>query len=80
MRRYHFDLRDGEALVPDEEGVVLPDLGSVQEEAAKALADMVHNAALKSVSLVQMAIEVRDDDGPVMHVKFAVDILRQQQN
>ncbi|MGF6426497.1 DUF6894 family protein [Bradyrhizobium elkanii] len=80
MRRYYFDLRDGEALVPDEEGIVLPDLGSVQEEAVKALADMIHNATQKSVSLIQMAIEVRNDDGPVMHVKFAFDILGHQQN
>ncbi|MGX1106229.1 MULTISPECIES: DUF6894 family protein [Bradyrhizobium] len=76
MRRYYFDLRDGEALIPDEEGMVLPDMGSVQEEAVKALADMVHNAAQKSASLIQMAIEVRDDDGPVMQVKFAFDIVR----
>ncbi|MFB9265583.1 DUF6894 family protein [Bradyrhizobium erythrophlei] len=76
MRRYYFDLRDGEALVRDEEGMVLPDIGSVQEEAVKALADMVHNAALRSASLLQMAIEVRDDDGPVMNVRFTFDILR----
>ncbi|MFB9265985.1 DUF6894 family protein [Bradyrhizobium erythrophlei] len=76
MRRYFFDLRDGEALIPDEEGMVLPDVGSAQEEAMKALADMVHNAAIKSLSLIQMAIEVRDDDGPVMQVRFAFDIVR----
>ena len=77
MRRYYFNLRDGEALIPDEEGMILPDVGSVQEEAVKALADMVHKAALKSISLIQMAIEVRDDDGPVMNIGFTFDILRQ---
>ena len=76
MRRYFFDFRDGEALIPDEEGMVLPDIGSVQEEAVKALANMVHGAAQKSASLIQMAIEVRDDDGPLMQVRFAFDVVR----
>ncbi len=57
--------------------MVLPDIRTVQEEAVKALADMVHSAPQKSASLIQMAIEVRDDDGPVMHVRFTFDILRQ---
>ncbi|WFU55262.1 hypothetical protein QA639_37910 [Bradyrhizobium pachyrhizi] len=56
--------------------MVLPDIGSVQEEAVKALADMVHGAGKKSAGLIQMAIEIRDDDGPVMQIRFAFDVVR----
>ena len=35
MRRYYFDLRDGDELAVNEEGVELRDIDSVQEEAAR---------------------------------------------
>ena len=41
MPRYHFDLRDGEAFVVDEEGMELPDIESAQMEAAEFLSDSV---------------------------------------
>jgi hypothetical protein len=40
MRRYYFDLREGDDLAPDEEGLELPSIEQVQEEAARSLADM----------------------------------------
>ena len=45
LKRYYFDLRDGNGLAPDEEGVELPDIESVQEEAALSLADMARKPA-----------------------------------
>ncbi|WP_309142534.1 DUF6894 family protein [Bradyrhizobium sp. sGM-13] len=44
MRRYYFDLRDGDDLAPDEEGLDLPNIERVQEEAARSLADMARDA------------------------------------
>ncbi|MFK4726616.1 hypothetical protein ABIE89_007716 [Bradyrhizobium niftali] len=40
MAIYYFDLRDGDEIVPDEEGLELQDLLAVQEEAARALASL----------------------------------------
>ena len=40
MKRYFFDLRDGDELTPDDEGVELSTMEAVQEEAARSLADM----------------------------------------
>jgi hypothetical protein len=40
MPRYYFDIRDGEDLYPDEEGLDLPDLRSAEVEAATSLAMM----------------------------------------
>ena len=62
MAIYYFDLRDGDEIVPDEEGVELRDLLAVQEEAARALAglswDSVQN--FKGAQSHRMSIEVRD--------------------
>jgi hypothetical protein len=78
MRRYYFDLRDGDALVVDEEGLELLNVEAVQEEAARALAGFAWDAARCSAGSDShsLAIEVRDDAGPVMNVRFAFEIER----
>jgi hypothetical protein len=78
MRRYYFDLRDGDVLVVDEEGLELLDIGAVQDEAARALAGFAWEAARCSAGSDShsLAIEVRDDAGPVMNVRFAFEIDR----
>jgi hypothetical protein len=61
MAVYYFDLRDGSEIVPDEEGMELSDLVAVQEEAARALAnlswDTVRNFA--GAQSHTMSVEVR---------------------
>ncbi|MHC2257144.1 hypothetical protein ACVILK_006836 [Bradyrhizobium embrapense] len=74
MTRYYFDMQDGDGLVPDEEGIDLPDLRAVQIEAAKSLADMARDAVYPippTAETHRLVIEVRDDRGPVMDVKFS---------
>jgi len=82
MPRFYFDLRDGDDLAVDEEGLELPDIGAVQAEAAISLADMardaVHNAPLGPGGH-RMAIEVRDEIGPVMQVRFLFEVEPQRQ-
>ena len=79
MALYYFDLRDGEELALDEEGLELRTMRAVQEEAARALAGFAYDAArLDGAQSQQMAIEVRDEDGPVMEVKFSFEIARKQ--
>ena len=41
--RYFFDIRDDQ-LVPDEEGMILPDIEAAQEEATRTLTDLVREA------------------------------------
>ncbi|WP_439369643.1 DUF6894 family protein [Bradyrhizobium sp. DASA03120] len=76
-------LRDSDEVVPDEEGLELPGLLAVHAEAAKSLADIVREA-VHSDPLVRgrrdLAIDVRNDAGPVMQVRFIfelVTVLRQ---
>ena len=77
MARYYFDLRDGDELAVDDEGFELPDLEAVQREAVRSLGDLTRDAAGESIcDLADMAIEVRDDDGPVMQVMFRFKLFR----
>ena len=77
MPRYYFDIRDGNGVSVDEEGIELRDMQAVQEEAARSLADMARDE-VRSVKDPtknrRLAIEVRDDDGPILEVKFTFEI------
>jgi hypothetical protein len=77
--RYYFNLRDGDELAPDEEAMELGCMERVQQEAAKTLADMVMDAVLEHLSLDgfaarRMAIEVRNDYGPVLQARFSLEM------
>ncbi|MFG3598308.1 DUF6894 family protein [Bradyrhizobium sp. RDI18] len=77
MKRYYFDLRDGDAVSVDEKGLELPDIEAVQEEAARSLVDMAKDAVRGrrfSGFGRGMEIEVRDEDGPVLQAKFTFEI------
>ena len=78
MPRYYFDIKEGDDFAPDEEGLELSTLQAAQEEAARSLADIARDAVRKDYDGAghEMAIEVRDDNGPVLHVKFTFEIDR----
>jgi|SRR5215204_5082261 len=77
MRRYFFDVRDGNNLAPDEEGMILPSIEAVQEEAAMSLADMARDM-VRSRAKRHLAIEVRDAGGPVVEARFQWSMQRSQ--
>ncbi|MGN8545352.1 hypothetical protein [Bradyrhizobium sp. CCBAU 53421] len=62
MKRYFFDIREGDELAVDEEGILLPDIEAAEIEAAKSLADVVRDRAGANTSR-QVTIEVRDESG-----------------
>lgn len=77
MTRYYFDLRDDKGIALDEEGLELSSARAVQAEAAKSVADLARDAVLSAAPTgdrQEMAIEVRDSNGPVMQVKFNFQI------
>jgi uncharacterized protein DUF6894 len=75
MPRYYFDLRDHSGLFVDDEGLDFRDVQVVREEASRALAEMARDAMRKAIAPVhQMAIEVRDETGPVMQVRISFEI------
>ena len=83
MSRYYFDLREGDELAIDEEGVELPDLRSVQLEAARSLADAAKNIAYTEAEAIlgqRMGIEVRDENGrSVLKATFTFEIEQNSQ-
>ena len=77
MGRYYFDLRDGDGLTADEEGLELRDVQAVQEEAAQSLADAARDGLrISDGTLHQMTTEIRTDAGPFMRVSFSFDLAR----
>ena len=80
MPRYYFDMRHEDEIATDEEGLELPTIESVQEEAARSLADMARDAVRshRDVTRRPMVIEVRDDSGPVLQARFTFEVERQR--
>lgn len=79
MALYYFDLRDAGYLSVDEEGMELPTMQSVQIEAARSLVDLTKDAVWTTAATIlghQMAIEVRDKNGPLLQAKFTFAIER----
>jgi uncharacterized protein DUF6894 len=76
MRRYYFDVIDEHGVAVDDEGLVLRDIEAAEQEAARSMADAARDEVLRQSAgaPTQMSIQVRDDDGPVMLVKFSFEI------
>jgi hypothetical protein len=64
VTRYFFDIRDGQDLLLDEEGMEFPDLEAAFREAARSLAD-ISSKGSRNVG-AGMAVVVRDDNGTVV--------------
>lgn len=79
--RYYFDVQNGNKVFSDDEGTELPTIEAAQEEAVQTMADMARDAIRKNPdgSRRLIAMEVRDDNGPVLQVEFhwTVDRYRQ---
>jgi hypothetical protein len=77
---YYFDLRDDDGFAPDDEGLELPNIQAVQEEAARALADAIQDALLRPINPTWVALEVRDGSGPVMQIRLAIEVEIKRKN
>ena len=75
MPRYFFDIRDGDAIAVDEEGLDLPDLRAAEVEAAQSLAHMAKDMPA-GAERHDMAIEVRTVNGPLFKAAFVFAITR----
>ena len=79
MKRYYFDIRDGDGFSPDEEGLELPDIEAAQQEAALCLAHLARDAVrISRRNAHLMQIEVRDHNGPLLQAKFVFAIDRKK--
>jgi len=80
MPRYYFDFSDENGLVLDDEGMEFRNLDAVREEAARCLADMAWDAARNFTGgpVTQMAVNVRDAEGTVLHARLSFEIERKK--
>ena len=71
MPRFFFDIRDGSALVADDEGIELVDLQAAKTEAHHSLIDLVKETRPDGHD-VNMSIEVRQADEIVFRAGFSL--------
>lgn len=76
MTRYYFDIRDGDALYRDDEGMELEDQRAAEIEAATSLAGMAKDLSPLD-ERHDMAIEVRTHAGSVFQAAFIFESARQ---
>ncbi|WP_377830931.1 DUF6894 family protein (plasmid) [Bradyrhizobium lupini] len=79
MPGYCFDNRDNDVFRPDEIGVEIATLAAVKRHASAAMADFARDV-LPGAVVRTFAIEVRDDQGPVLRVglRFEIEHVRLQ--
>lgn len=73
MPRYFFDTRDNETFIADVIGVEISSLDRVKATASSAMADFAKDVLPGSV-VRTLAIEVRDDFGPVLRVLLTFEV------
>ncbi|HEX2725933.1 MAG TPA: hypothetical protein VHN20_08960 [Beijerinckiaceae bacterium] len=59
MPRYYFDVCEGDHFVPDDVGLVLPNLETARDQATRALAEIARDTLPGTVQR-EIAIEVKD--------------------
>jgi hypothetical protein len=70
MYLYYFDVvADGE-VIPDEEGMSLPNIDAARREAACSLAELARNALRSNKGSRRMANLVRTREGPLFEESF----------
>jgi hypothetical protein len=73
MARYYFDTRDNEKFAPDDVGIEVDGFERAKVLASEAMADFAKDVLPDSV-VRTLAIEVRDDHGPVFRVVLRFEI------
>lgn len=67
MPLFYFDVRAHNMIIPDEEGVALPDAESAKNEGRLAAREMVAEAVLREEPIDGTTIDIRDQDGMLVH-------------
>ena len=80
MPSYFFDFRSDGSSSIDEEGQNASDMGEAHRIAISALSDAIRDIVIEGGKDQQFAVEVRDEFGPVFHVRTVLEskIFRKQ--
>lgn len=76
MTRYYFDVRDGESVSTDYEGIDLLALDNAWSEAALSAAELARDRLPGRLfhGDQRMTVDVRDDSGPVMAISVTFSV------
>ena len=74
MALYFFDTRDNDIFIEDDVGLDYPDLEAVKIDAAKALAELARDVIAGTLKR-ELAVEVRDEFGPVLTARMMFEAL-----
>lgn len=77
MGRYYFDVRKGNEVLPDEEGMELPDFATVRKEAVGTVAELLREriseaACGKLQDLIE--VTVKSEKGRVFQVQLVMTV------
>jgi hypothetical protein len=76
LRRFYFDVLDGDSFTRDDEGLELEDLNAAEAMAVGAAAEIGHYNLPKRLS-PEICVRVRDEQGePVLSVAVAMTVRR----
>ena len=74
MPRFYFDIREGESLVPDEDGLEFPTIMAARDDVSRTLGQMMKEA-MPDGQHHDMAVEVRGDDKrPLLKVQITFEV------
>jgi hypothetical protein len=73
MAQYFFDVIADGKLIPDEEGMNLPNIDAARLEATCSLADLARDI-IRSKRPPALTISVRNSEGPVFEASFQWDL------
>ena len=74
MPRFYFDIREGNRLVPDEDGLEFPTVNEARDDASRTLGQMMKEA-MPDGQHHDMAVEVRGDDKrPLLKVQITFEV------
>ncbi|NLS07165.1 hypothetical protein HGP14_34760 [Rhizobium sp. P32RR-XVIII] len=68
MARYYFHIRTGDQLVEDDEGVELPNVAAVQQEARNAAREMIAELVMGGEQIAAQRFEIVDESGDIVAV------------
>ena len=75
MGRYYFHLRQGDELIPDEEGTELPDVLAATREALQSARELLADAIKAGKPKVYDAFVIADEAGQTVEVLTFVAVL-----
>jgi hypothetical protein len=68
MGRFYFHLQTGDQIVPDDEGIELPDLSAAEHEAILAARELLAEAIKRSRPEVPEAFVIADEEGRALTI------------